>query len=435
MQFTVFGHYANLVSRTKFETPAVNASTLKEVFLKYGRSARHVFKLARVPSDRDNWENMMQANLRRIPDLGTFQDLLQDNGIDIISPAMVKMSSQLVSIYPSATRSLLITLVSQHIADHLFDAVLKDNNAKFCEYFNLFWAISEGHPTAGWLWESHVRHELSKGPKQKIPLIRLPTTNAHTSSGQLSMDLPFPKVKTFGNCEDLANGLVRIAPILQDGSRLLFLPGAKNQATYDAFAIPGLQMANATIAPDHDLSPKGFDFVLDAAIRAETLANETEPRKFSSIAKDFPHAKMHFNHYIKVHELNSINARSMLLLAARGAGVLCANTQEAIDGANVFLCNGTELSLSSLGLVLWQVKNDSRFGESAEQHLFDGIDPYKLRILAEGEPAIPIIKIVFALASKTASLVVKRHEPSAAYNACVYEIWCAGIIKENGNRY
>lgn len=273
MQFTVFRHSTNFVSRTKFETPVVNASTLKEVFLKYGRSARHVFKLARIPSERNAWEDGMQANLRRIPDLRAFQDLLQEGELDITSPALIKISSQLVSLYPSATRSPLITLVSQHIADHLFDAVLKDNSAKFWDYFNLFWGISESHPTAGWLWESHVRHELSRGPKRKIPLIRLPIANVRTSGGQLSMDLPFPTVKTFGSCEDLANGLVRIAPTLQDGHRVLFLPGAKNQATYDAFAIPGPQLANATIAQLHDLSPKGLDFAWDAMIRAETLVN------------------------------------------------------------------------------------------------------------------------------------------------------------------
>jgi hypothetical protein len=55
------------------------------------------------------------------------------------------------------------------------------------------------------------------------------------------------------------------------------------------------------------------------------------------------------------------------------------------------------------------------------------MDPYHLRILKAKEAAVPLIKIVFALAAKTSSFNVVRRPASAEYNAVVYEIWCSGM--------
>ena len=117
----------------------------------------------------------------------------------------------------------------------------------------------------------------------------------------------------------------------------------------------------------------------------------------------------------------------MLLLASRGAGILCANGQYAIDGINPFLFHGTRLGYRNLGLILWQGKNDAAFTATSQPSVFEVMDVYKLKILKEGDAAVPLIKIVFALAARTSSLTVVRHPPSVDYNAVVYEIWCAGI--------
>jgi hypothetical protein len=147
-----------------------------------------------------------------------------------------------------------------------------------------------------------------------------------------------------------------------------------------------------------------------------------------TLRTDFPDAKMHFNHYVNVHEYAVINAGSLMLLFSRGAGILCANNQYAIDGINPFLCNGEGLSLNNLGLILWQGKNDSAFTATSQPALFTAMDVYKLRILKEGDAAVPLIKIVFALAARTPSITVDRHPPSTTgYNAVVYDIWCAGL--------
>ncbi|EDR09449.1 uncharacterized protein LACBIDRAFT_326243 [Laccaria bicolor S238N-H82] len=64
------------------------------------------------------------------------------------------------------------------------------------------------------------------------------------------------------------------------------------------------------------------------------------------------------------------------------------------------------------------------------QKLFDAMDPYNLKILKDNDRAVPIIKIVFALAAKKPSLKVVRKNASASYQAIIYEIWCAGLSPE-----
>jgi hypothetical protein len=148
---------------------------------------------------------------------------------------------------------------------------------------------------------------------------------------------------------------------------------------------------------------------------------------WENIAADFADSRMYFNHYVKVHEHAVIDAESLLLLSTRGAAVLCANNQRAIDGIQPFLVKGTTLVRSNLGLILWQSKNDASFTANPHRELFSHMDPYHLKILEETEAAVPVIKIVFALAAKRPSLDVVRRPASAEYNAVTYEIWCAGI--------
>jgi hypothetical protein len=142
---------------------------------------------------------------------------------------------------------------------------------------------------------------------------------------------------------------------------------------------------------------------------------------------DFPNARLHFNHFVKVHEFKAIEMERLLLLQGRGAAVLCGNNQEAVDSINVFLKDGTKLVKENAGLLFEQWNNDAKYTASPQQKLHDSVDPYGLGILEEGDPAVPLIKVVFALAAKKPSLKVVRHDPTRDYPAVVYEIWCAGI--------
>jgi hypothetical protein len=79
------------------------------------------------------------------------------------------------------------------------------------------------------------------------------------------------------------------------------------------------------------------------------------------------------------------------------------------------------------GLILHQIKNNLKYSTEPQQKLFDAMDPYDLEILEVDASAIPLIRIVFALAARTPSLNIVHHSPTKGYPAVIYEIWCAGI--------
>ena len=173
------------------------------------------------------------------------------------------------------------------------------------------------------------------------------------------------------------------------------------------------------------------NFLYGQTFRKQTvpsrLVDANSIRALDMLSKDFPNAQLHFSHFVKVHEHRAIALQALLLLQGRGAAVLYATNQIGVDAINVFLKDGTTLVRDNAGLVLQQIKTNSSYSNKPDQALFDAMNPYELGILKKGAPAIPLIKIVFALAEKTASLTVVRHDATTNYAAVVYEIWCAGI--------
>ncbi|KDR72943.1 hypothetical protein GALMADRAFT_252299 [Galerina marginata CBS 339.88] len=149
-----------------------------------------------------------------------------------------------------------------------------------------------------------------------------------------------------------------------------------------------------------------------------------------SLRQDFPDAYIHFNHFVKLQSFDSIDKQFILLLVTRGAAVLCADNQPFIDGVNVFLKAGTNISVDNLGLLLWQVKNDASFTDIPEPDKFESMDPYNLNILKTGDAPVPVIRMFFALAAERPSLHVTRHEPSKGYGAVKYDIWIGGLSSD-----
>ena len=178
--------------------------------------------------------------------------------------------------------------------------------------------------------------------------------------------------------------------------------------------------------PDRDGRPEHRYFDSAPFVHGH-LFKSSSASALENLQCDFPDAKMHFNHFIKLHDFTSINKESLLRLMTRGAGVLCANSQPSIDAATVFLKSGTKMTTDNFGVILYRFKNDASYSETPEPELFESMDPYDLGIVGEGDAAVPIIKIVFALAATTPSLHVERHDASEAYNAVVYDIWSAGL--------
>jgi len=144
--------------------------------------------------------------------------------------------------------------------------------------------------------------------------------------------------------------------------------------------------------------------------------------------QDFPDATMHFNHFVKFHDYGSVNKMKLLLLMTRGAGGLCSDSHQAIDTVNIFLKSGTRISIDNIGIILCQIKNNTVYSHNPQQNFFDSMDPYNPGILEKTrDKPVPLIKIIFALAAKTASLHVTRLDPSPEYDAVVYEIWISGL--------
>ena len=54
-----------------------------------------------------------------------------------------------------------------------------------------------------------------------------------------------------------------------------------------------------------------------------------------------------------------------------------------------------------------------------------------VHILDNKQPAIPLIKVIFSLATPKSELRVVKHPPSDDYKAIVYEIWSGGLLSHH----
>ena len=182
--------------------------------------------------------------------------------------------------------------------------------------------------------------------------------------------------------------------------------------------------------PDNSGRPACRSFDLASFVYGRLFRESPSAAELKNLQEDFPGAKMHFNHFIKLHDFKSINKKHLLLRMTRGAGVLCANNHRSIDAVNVFLQFGTKLTINNLGLILYQIKNDASYTHNPKWGFLESMNPYDIGILEQGDAAVPLIRIFFALAAKTPSLRVRRHPPSPNYNAVIYDIWIAGLSSE-----
>ncbi|KAF9470654.1 hypothetical protein BDN70DRAFT_888887 [Pholiota conissans] len=144
----------------------------------------------------------------------------------------------------------------------------------------------------------------------------------------------------------------------------------------------------------------------------------------------FADSKIYCSHFVKVHQRGCVNASYLMILLARGAGILCANNHPGIDIVIPVLFKGTRLAVDNIGAMSIQIKNDPKYGHKPDLALFKQMDPYQTGIFTE-ECDIPIIRIVFALAAAIPSLeIVHVPESSSGKNYKTYDIWAAGLSPE-----
>ena len=158
-------------------------------------------------------------------------------------------------------------------------------------------------------------------------------------------------------------------------------------------------------------------------------------RPFKEAFKD---AKMHFNHFVKATEHNTLHVNYLWRAAARGAAIICANNQAGIDLVHIFTYSKAPLGRNNIGVILWQVKNDKAYTAAPRPHLFDEMDPIKLDIFENDGSEIPVIRIITALASDNPTLINfaygdKRNSKAGGTRFrgpkrfTAYDFYCAGL--------
>ena len=151
----------------------------------------------------------------------------------------------------------------------------------------------------------------------------------------------------------------------------------------------------------------------------------------SSLATTFRDARLHFSHFIKVHQHRMINRKYLVWFMTRGAAVLCGNSQAGVDGIIPYLFRGSCLHASNVGGILWQCKAGVELSDILAPALFDAMDPVQLGIFdrLDGSEDVPVIRVVFALGAGPPSVkVLPLNTTQTSYTP--YDIWCSGVSSD-----
>jgi hypothetical protein len=265
--------FLTIFFRTLCESPPIisNASDfsrLHNIFTKYGPSPRHCYFLME-PSELRGWEARIPKLLAST--LSHQSSFLKDveSGLDYNTQSYNDVSSQLLTIIPGQDRLPKVSIASRHIAGHLYNEAMKKSAEKFWTLFNEFWAISEAHAAAGWLWEAHVvKHDFYSSGIVDAKIEALPRTQNISTS----FPLPFPSpAVVYGQPGDL----VRL--LRKHSAPVLFKPAAKNAATFDAFLITvdgQVTLFQMTIRRQHDVNIRSLDSLWDAISAAAKATKE-----------------------------------------------------------------------------------------------------------------------------------------------------------------
>ncbi len=163
---------------------------------------------------------------------------------------------------------------------------------------------------------------------------------------------------------------------------------------------------------------------------------------FDSLEDTFKDGNIWFNHFIRVNDYNVINQEFLWRLISRGAAVICATNQRGIDLLIPILI-GDVLRKESVTAILIQVKNDKSYTEKPARWLFDAMDPFRVGLFSKGVVPLPVIRMVFAVASKESAVnylqrgyIPRLQEtvpgravpaPGLKTSFTAYDIWCSGI--------
>jgi hypothetical protein len=248
---------------------------LWELYIRYGGSAGHCFRLARYPAYATMWERRIGTSFATIPNLDSVLKALQDGNTDT-NTVLADLPSQLITILPDEHRQPVISLVSRHAANHFYAAVLADNAVKFWTYFKQFSSHPLSRSPAGWLWQAHVLKLLKSANDESHPWKPLISSPPVPSRKKVRLQprnttLPFDTVVVFGDVKSLAKMLVEVLNSSESFNAVFILD---NNNTFDAFSISsgGVVIYQASITDGtHDAKATGLDLIWDAMNIAKKL--------------------------------------------------------------------------------------------------------------------------------------------------------------------
>ena len=148
----------------------------------------------------------------------------------------------------------------------------------------------------------------------------------------------------------------------------------------------------------------------------------------------FKDASIWFNHIIRVSDVEMIQRKYLCALIARGAAMVCAEGQSSVDLVIPIVFNNS-LKPQNVSAILIRVSDNSGFGSARPtSQLFDALNPFRVGLFNEEEEngdLRPVIRMVFALASKKSSVswVPPRTKGSPRGRATftAYDIYCEGV--------
>ena len=148
----------------------------------------------------------------------------------------------------------------------------------------------------------------------------------------------------------------------------------------------------------------------------------------------FKESRIWMNHVLKVRHKDLMNVKYIWRFVSRGAMVLCANGQQAVDLVIPVVHSGGVLSRHNMTAILIQVKNDKNIVNLRDRP-FDDMNRFVTNFFRSTvtQPP-PIVRMIFTLASKKGG--VKYRDPPIRVSPrkgpgkfTAYDIWCSGLTQ------
>ncbi|KAH9983775.1 hypothetical protein BJV77DRAFT_1041194 [Russula vinacea] len=225
-------------------------------------------------------------------------------------------------------------------------------------------------------------------------------------------------------------------PILAEASSELEHPGLDKGSRGELIVMTiCLEARDAAVKQlSHSIIPvKDYIKALIANRHHDTARTSDDAER--TLADTFCSSNIYFNHFVKFRDRAVIGRDFLWRLIARGAAAICTDGQPAIDVIIPFLYKDKVLRKENVSAFLIQSKNDKAYKAEPDTSLFDPIRPHDIGFFDEEETnVVPIIRMVFALASSTSSVTTinppARKQPSRtstknAKNFTAFDIWCA----------